>query len=108
MIEILASLFLLSGALLMLLAAIGVLRLPDLYTRMHAATKVSSLGMLLLLIALNIYYFSVALLLKSIFIIIFIFATIPVASHMIGGAGHVLKIKKWHNTKMDEWEEEEV
>ena len=108
MIEVLASIFLLAGSVFMLLAALGLLRLPDLYTRIHAATKAASLGMLLLISGLCLYYFSIALVLKSIFIILFIFSTVPVAAHLIAGTGHLMKVKKWKGTLWDEWEEERI
>ena len=105
-VEIIASLLLLTGAILMLLAALGVFRLPDIYTRMHAATKSSSLGLMVMLAGVNVYYFEIGLLLKSILIVIFVFATNPVATHMIGGAAHFTKVKKWEETVVDEWEED--
>jgi multicomponent Na+:H+ antiporter subunit G len=104
MIEVISSILLLLGAVLLLIASIGVLRLPDLYTRMQAATKSSAMGLMLILTALCVYYFNLILLVKSILILIFIFATFPIASHMISGVGHMLNIKKWEKTVMDDWE----
>ncbi len=106
-IEIIASIVLLTGAGFMLISALGIVRFPDLYTRMHAATKASSLGVMLILTAVCIYFFSWILLVKAILTILFIFATVPVASHLIAGTAHILKIPRWKNTVMDEWEENE-
>lgn len=106
-IEIITSLLLVFGAGFMLISALGIVRLPDLYIRMHASTKASSLGIMLLLAALCIYFFTWVLLVKSIFIVVFIFATVPVASHLLAGTGHMLNVKKWKHTVTDEWENDE-
>lgn len=103
--EIIASVLLVIGAGFMLISALGIVRFPDLYTRMHAATKASSLGVMLILAAVCIYFFSWLILVKAILTIIFIFATVPVASHLIAGTAHSMKISKWKYTVIDEWEE---
>lgn len=92
------------GASFMLLASIGLLRLPDIYMRMHASTKAPTLGLLLILTALALFYSSFAVILKSMLIILFIFLTIPLAAHMIGRSAHLIKTPKWKNTTRDDLE----
>ncbi|GAA0191421.1 hypothetical protein GCM10009122_53890 [Fulvivirga kasyanovii] len=92
------------GALFILLASVGLLRLPDIYMRMHATTKVPTLGIMLMLASLCIYFTSALTILKSILIITFIFLTIPVATHMIGRSAHLMNTKKWKNTGRDDLE----
>jgi multicomponent Na+:H+ antiporter subunit G len=74
------------GAGLILLAGVGVLRFPDLYSRMHAATKATTLGIALIAIA-----GAVALddgRAKLILSTVLIFVTAPVASHLVGRSGY--------------------
>lgn len=104
-IEVVSSIFLFTGSVFMLISALGIVRLPDLYTRMHAATKASSLGIMLILASLCIYFFTWVLLMKAILSVVFIFATVPVASHLLAGTGHMLNVKKWKNTVADEWQD---
>ena len=102
--EWISAVLLVLGAFFMLLAAIGVLRLPDLYIRMHAATKASSFGALLMLVAVSIHFPVAYVIIEAALVIIFIFITAPVASHMIGRIAHLLKVPKWEKTIIDELE----
>ncbi|MFI9104458.1 monovalent cation/H(+) antiporter subunit G [Streptomyces fildesensis] len=83
-----AAVFLLLGAALCFVAGVGLLRLPDTLTRMHAATKPQVLGLLLVLVG-------VALRLRSwvdvgtlVLIGTFQLMTVPVAAHMVGRAAY--------------------
>lgn len=90
MIEIAVSILILIGTALSLLSALGVLRLPDVYTRAHATTKGTTLGILCILVGAFVYFLfvhhvvSVRLLLG----ILFVFLTAPVAGHMIIRSAH--------------------
>jgi multicomponent Na+:H+ antiporter subunit G len=97
-----AALFLVSGSFFMLLAGLGTLRFPDLYSRMHAATKAASFGVGLMLTGFVIYYSSWYLLLESALIIVFVFITAPIAAHMLGRAGYLLKVSQYKDTLIDE------
>ena len=102
--EIVITIILTLGSLLMLIAAIGLIRLPDIFMRMHAATKAPSLGVTLMLIAFALYFADTATSIKAVAIILFIFTTTPIASHAIGATAHRLKIKKWYKMKIDDLE----
>ncbi|GET27112.1 monovalent cation/H(+) antiporter subunit G [Prolixibacter sp. NT017] len=102
--EWISAILLVLGAFFMLLAAIGVLRFPDLYIRMHSATKASSFGALLMLVAVSIHFPVAYVIIEAALVIIFIFLTAPVASHMIGRIAHLLKVPKWEKTTVDELE----
>ncbi len=104
--EIAIIIILALGSLLMLLGAIGLLRFPDIFMRMHAATKAPSLGAMLLLLGFVLYFTTWAIVIKAILIIVFIFITTPVASHAIGATAHQLKMKKWDRMKIDDLEED--
>lgn len=84
--DVLAAICFLGAALLALVAAVGMLRFPDLLTRMHAATKpqVVGVGLALLGLALTLRQPWAAVLL--VFVAAFQALTAPIASHMIGRA----------------------
>lgn len=74
------------GALLAMIAAIGVLRLPDLLSRMHAATKPQVLGLVLVLIGLGFRLREAEAIGILVLIGLFQLLTTPVANHMVGRA----------------------
>lgn len=96
------SLLILLGAGLMLLAAIGIIRLPDLPTRMHATTKSGALGTSLIMVGVAVYFADVAVVTRVIAIIAFIILTAPVAAHVIGRAGYFVGVPLWKGTVKDE------
>ena len=95
MISILASSLLLLGALFALIAAIGVVRMPDIYCRMHAATKAGAFGVSLILLALCVAAPTLRVIIQSILIIAFFYLTAPVAAHLIGRVGMNQKLPTW-------------
>lgn len=101
--EWIAAILLVLGALLMLIASIGIVRLPDIYLRMHAATKAPSLGVFLMVAGIVIYFMDFWLSVKGLLIILFIFMTTPVGAHMLSRVSHMLKIRQTGNMKTDEF-----
>ncbi|MBN1117952.1 MAG: monovalent cation/H(+) antiporter subunit G [Bacteroidales bacterium] len=81
--EISVGIILLLGALFILIASIGLIRFKDILSRMHATTKATSFGILLLLIAVSLYFGTYIVTLKSILIIIFVYLTAPLAAHSV-------------------------
>ncbi|UTW69968.1 monovalent cation/H(+) antiporter subunit G [Anaerobacillus sp. HL2] len=94
----------LTGSLLSLLSAFGLIRLPDFYTRSHAATKGTTLGVMTILFGTFIYfwhatgYMSAKLLLG----IVFVFITAPVGGHLIGRAAYATKVPLWEKSVQDD------
>ena len=90
-VDVVSAVFMVVGALMSLAAAIGLLRFPDLMTRMHAATKPQVLGLFLLLAAiclqLRTWWVWPVLLVAWIFQLL----TVPVSAHMVGRAGYRTK-----------------
>jgi multicomponent Na+:H+ antiporter subunit G len=84
--DVIAAGCFLLGALLAMIAAIGVLRLPDLLSRMHAATKPQVLGLVLVLIGLGFRLQEPATIGILVLIGLFQLLTTPVANHMVGRA----------------------
>ena len=88
LVDLLAIVLAALGALLQLVAALGVVRMPDLLTRMHASSKAATLGAALILLAVGIHFGRSDILALTGLIILFLFLTAPVAAHMIGRAGY--------------------
>ena len=81
--KIIISVLILLGSFFILVAAIGILRFKDLYGRLHATTKATSFGLLLMLIGVSIYFNLFPVYVKALLIIIFIYLTAPLAAHSI-------------------------
>ncbi|MBP2240474.1 multicomponent Na+:H+ antiporter subunit G [Cytobacillus eiseniae] len=103
-IRILIVLFILIGGFLSLVAAFGVLRLPDVYTRNHAASKAATLGVLSVLLGTFLYFYVEEGHFNSRVIlgIVFIFVTSPVAGHLISRAAYNSGVKLWSNSVQDD------
>jgi multicomponent Na+:H+ antiporter subunit G len=93
----------LTGATLVLLAAIGIVRMPDLFTRMQAATKASTLGLGCLLGAAAIALADSSAVVRVVSIGAFVMLTSPVSTHVIARAAYLTKVALWEGTALDEW-----
>ncbi|MCL6709607.1 monovalent cation/H(+) antiporter subunit G [Pseudomonas sp. R2.Fl] len=76
------------GALFSLVAAIGVNRLPDLYTRMHAASKAGTVGSGLLLLAVGVHAGDLAIFSRAVAGFLFFILTAPISAHLLAKAAH--------------------
>jgi len=90
------------GSLFVLLAAIGLLRMPDLFTRMHPSSKAATLGTVLILIGIAFYFENGAIAVRALLICLFLFLTAPVASHIIARAGFLSGVPLAEETAIDE------
>lgn len=102
MTEILTSILVLSGALLILAAAVGVLRLPDVLCRSHAVAKALTLGIFLVLLGLWVHQGDQQTALKILLAIFFQVVTIPVGSHLVGLLALEKDIPRWRQRPMDD------
>lgn len=102
--QIIAGCLLVLGALFALVAAIGVLRLPDLYTRMHAAAKAGTLGSGLMLLAIAITAFDVSVALRALVAILFFLLTAPLSAHLLARAATLAGYKPSMLTKINDME----
>lgn len=105
MTEWLTGILALMGSTLVLLAAIGIVRMPDLFTRMQAATKASTLGLGCLLAAGAVAIADVGVVMRMISIGAFIMLTSPVSNHVIARAAYLTKAPLWEGTVIDEWDQ---
>ena len=80
--DIIVGILLCLGTLFTLIASLGILRMPDLYTRMHAATKAGTVGLASLLLAVAIAIPDITVISRVIGTMLFIFITAPVAAHL--------------------------
>jgi len=101
-----------TGMFFIVVASLGVVRLPDIYTRMHAATKASTLGMALVLLATGFYFGTASAITKVLLAIAFQFLTAPAASHILARAAYERRAPMWENTLADElrerWQDEDL
>jgi multicomponent Na+:H+ antiporter subunit G len=97
-----------TGLLFFFATTIGLLRLPDFYSRMHAAGKGDTLSSLLMLLALVLYEFheinlaNLLVALKILLIFVFIFMASPTATHAIIDAGFESGVQPWTKKPEDE------
>ncbi|UIR56254.1 monovalent cation/H(+) antiporter subunit G [Sphingobacterium sp. SRCM116780] len=90
------------GALAILFASIGILRMPDFYLRLSVTVKAATLGVGLLLLCAAIVFPDVSVTTKTIAIAFFLVLTAPIAAHMIGRVAYITGIKVWKGTTTDE------
>lgn len=102
MIEIIIGIISTVGALSILFAAIGILRMPDFYLRLSVTVKASTLGVGLLLICAAIVFPEVSVTTKAIAIFFFLLITAPIAGHMIARSAYFIGTPLWKGTIVDE------
>lgn len=100
--DILSTIALILGTFFMLVAGLGMLRMPDVFTRMSVTTKAGTVGMIFLLAALVLHFYDIGLTLRALAILLFIMATAPVSAHMIGRAAYSDGVELWEGTQYDE------
>lgn len=100
--QILAGCLMVLGALFALVAAIGIVRLPDLYTRMHAASKAGTLGSGLMLLAIAINAFDTSVALRALVAILFFLLTAPLSAHLLARAAYLAGYKPTDLTKIND------
>jgi len=92
--DIIISIFLVLGAGFALVGSIGLVRLPDFYTRLHGPTKATTLGLGGLLIASMIYFSSRGdVSLHELLVTLFLFMTAPVSAHLLAKAALHLRVR---------------
>jgi multicomponent Na+:H+ antiporter subunit G len=102
--DLLAAVLMLLGATLMLLAAVGVLRMPDVFTRMQASTKAASLGSGTALLAVALHFAEISVVVRAVAAIAFIFLTAPISAHMIARAAYFIGVELWEGSVTDDLE----
>lgn len=107
--EIIIAVILILGTFLMVAAAIGLLRFPDVFCRMHAAGKAGTLGISLMVLATMIFFarpgqVEMAIVIRGGLAIFFQFLTTPAATHLLARASYVTDYPRSDRTAVDELE----
>lgn len=95
------------GGIISVISAYGIIRFPDVYSRLHAATKSSTLAVLITLLGAFMYFLIVERIVsvRLILGIIFVFITSPVSGHLICRASYRSNVKMTESTTVDELKE---
>jgi multicomponent Na+:H+ antiporter subunit G len=100
--ERISAVLLVAGASFMLLAGLGVHRLPDLFMRLQAATKASTLGVGCLLLGVAVHFQELGVTTRAVLVVAFLFLTAPVGAHLIARAAYAVGVPLWKGTITDE------
>lgn len=100
--QVVAGLLAVGGAFFCFVAALGLLRLPDTLTRMHASSKAGTLGCGMMLAAVAVYFPGVDVIARAVAAILFLLLSTPVSAHMIGRAIYASRVPLWEGTVKDE------
>jgi len=104
LIEIVISILIALGGFLSLLGSIGLIRFPDVYGRLHAATKSATLGVIFIMTSTFLYFlwFEQLFVVKILLTILFVFLTAPVAGLMIARSAYRLGVPLWEGSTQDD------
>ncbi|QFS99332.1 Na(+)/H(+) antiporter subunit G [Labrenzia sp. THAF191b] len=100
-VEIITGIMLVVGASFALVASIGIIRLKDVYMRMHAASKAGTLGSGLMLLALAVHAGDLAVVTRAIAGVVFFLLTAPISAHLLAKAAYAAGYRPCADTKED-------
>lgn len=102
MVDLAVAALLLLGGGFILVAGLGLLRMPDVFIRMHASTKAGTLGIGLMLVATALRFGDPAIVARALLIALFVLLTAPVAAHLIARAAYRAGTPLWAGSVIDE------
>ncbi len=100
--DVLAGILAVTGSFFTFAAAVGVLRMPDIYIRMHASTKAGTLGSGLILLAVAVHFSEFGAGTRALAAIAFLLFTAPVSAHMIAKAAYRTGVPLWSRSVVDD------
>lgn len=102
--DFIVGFFVAAGAFFSIVTAIGLIRLPDIYSRTHAASKSATLGVMCILIGTLVFFFTEEGLFNSRVVlgIFFVLITAPVGGHLIARASYNSGVKLWEKSIQDD------
>jgi multicomponent Na+:H+ antiporter subunit G len=106
MIDIIGYILISIGVLFDIFGCIGLVRFPDVYNRLQAATKCVTLGTIVLLIGVALVTTSPAMAAKAIVCAVFILLTSPTAAHAIAKGAYASGVELWENSVVDKYGQE--
>ncbi|MDQ0324561.1 multicomponent Na+:H+ antiporter subunit G [Rhodopseudomonas julia] len=101
--DVLVGVMIVIGALFAVVASVGLLRFPDLYTRMHAASKAGTLGSGLMLLALALEAPHLDIFTRAVAGVVFFLLTAPVSAHLLARAAYLTGVKPVPQTEPDDY-----
>lgn len=99
--NIIVGSMLIIGSIFSLVAAVGLIRFPDVYGRMHAASKAGTLGAGLLLLAIALHSLELSVATRAVAGFIFLLLTAPISAHLLARASYFAGYKTWSGTRID-------
>lgn len=102
MISVAVAVLVAVGTTFMLLSAIGLIRMPDVYTRLQVATKAASLGAGALVLAIPLLLPEPETAVRALLVMTFIFLTAPISAHMLGRAAYIMGVELWRHSVRDD------
>jgi multicomponent Na+:H+ antiporter subunit G len=99
--DVIAAFFFVAGGFFCMVAGIGLIRLNDVFARMHAATKAGTLGLALICVAVVVQAETWLQMVEALFVFLFMIATAPVGAHLIGRAAFRTRVPLDPKTKID-------
>jgi len=106
--ELFGAIITLIGSLFLFLGALGIFRMPDVYNRMQAGTKATTLGTILFLFGISIGHLECGCFGKIVVLILFVIFTNPVSSNALARASHFVGIKLMDKTMKDDLEKDNI
>jgi len=94
------------GVLFDIVGAIGLIRLPDVYNRLQAATKCVTLGTCLILVGVLVHSGWSAIGIKALLAAVFVLWTSPTGSHALARGAHIAGVPLWRGTVVDRYRED--
>lgn len=104
--DIIGPVLLVIGAAFNVFGCIGLVRLPDVYNRLQAATKCVTLGTCLVLAGAMVLAGSAPITTKCLLCMVFVLITSPTAAHALARGAHASGVKLWEKSVVDRFEED--
>lgn len=100
-----AGILVIIGAFFALVASVGLIRLPDIYSRMHAASKAGTVGSGLMMIALACTAGDSGTAIRALAGVFFFILTAPIAAHLLARAAYKVGYRLWDKSVIDDMSE---
>lgn len=102
MIDVLIMIFSGLGVLFILVASVGIVRMPDFFLRLSVTVKASTLGVGFILLSTVVYFGNLPVATKALAIVLFLLLTSPVGAQLICRVAYFKGIKLWKNSVLDD------